>query len=158
MRSMRLEQQAHGQQTQTRTCACAFPHPNTRTAVAGVGIAQCIAQSGSVRPGQRRGLPARIRHLHGQLVEAAGLQDVCCGVGCGLATEGRLAAEVYAAVDGAIRQHGARLLTLANRQKVCGQEEEEKEAEAQRGARRTFPRIVVAFLCISHLYTAARTM
>lgn len=82
-----------------------------------------VAQAGHFMLCSQRGLPAWLGTIHCQLVEAVGLQDLCGGVGAGVvssawATVARLAGEVDAAVDGTIRQHGARLFTSTSRQHV----------------------------------------
>ncbi len=70
--------------------------------------------------GLERSLPAGIWPVHSQLVEAVGLEYLSGGVGGGL-TASRWAAvaclphEVNTAIDGTIRQHGARLLHRCRR-------------------------------------------
>lgn len=91
------------------------------TVVAGGLLGQGVAEAGHLLLGLERGLPLGVGQVHGQLVDAAGVEDLGGGVRRGL---GRLAravvvgfgGEVYAAVYGAVGQHGARFVSLARRE------------------------------------------
>lgn len=87
------------------------------TVVAGVLVGQRVPQVGHLLLGLERGLPLGLGQVHGQLVDAAGVEDLCGGVGSGLgclagAVVVGFGGEVYAAVDGSVREHGARLIPL----------------------------------------------
>lgn len=93
-----------------------------RTA-ARASVGERVAQVCHLLLGLERSLPAGIWPVHGQLVEAVGLEDLSGGVGSGLtasrwAAVARLPHEVNTAVDGTIRQHGARLLHRGRRQNI----------------------------------------
>lgn len=93
-----------------------------RTA-ARASVGERVAQVCHLLLGLERSLPAGIWPVHRQLVEAVGLEDLSGGVGSGLtasrwAAVARFPHEVDTAVDGTIRQHGARLLHRGGRQNI----------------------------------------
>ena len=85
-----------------------------RTA-ARASIRQRVAQVCYFLLGLERSLPAGIWSVHSQLVEAVGLKYLSGGIGGGLVASCWAAVacfphEVNTAVNGTVRQHGARLL------------------------------------------------
>lgn len=91
--------------------------------IARASVGERVAQVCYFLLGLERRLPAGVWPVHRQLVEAVGLQYLGGGVGGGLvashrAAVARLPHEVDAAVDGAVGQHGARLLHGGGRQNV----------------------------------------
>lgn len=105
--------------------------------VARASVGERVAQVCYFLLGLERRLPAGVWPIHRQLVEAVGLEDLRGGVGGGLvaprrAAVARLPHEVDAAVDGAVGQHGARLLHGGGRQDVWGgRQDDEDEGSAE---------------------------
>ena len=94
-------------------------HEQTKTelqhTIARAPVSQRVAEVCHFLLGLERSLPAGIRSVHSQLVEAVGLEYLSGGVGGGLDASRRAAVpclphEVNTAIDGTIRQHGASLL------------------------------------------------
>lgn len=91
--------------------------------IARASVGERVAQVCYFLLGLERRLPSGVWPVHRQLVEAVGLQYLGGGIVGGLVASRRTAVaclphEVDAAVDGAVGQHGARLLHSGGRQNV----------------------------------------
>lgn len=98
-----------------------LPLSKKLTVVAGVFVWQGVSKVGHLLLGLERGLPLGLGQIYGQLMDAAGVENLGGGIRSGLgclawAVVVGFGGEVYAAVYGSIREHGAALIPLARRE------------------------------------------